>query len=225
MRALIVDDEEDIRTLLAENLRSLHFAVDCATDGTEGSYLARTNDYDIIILDNMMPGKQGLTVCQEIRRVGKTVPIIILSVLSETWRKAELLNGGADDYLIKPFSLEELSARIRALMRRPQQLQSDVLSIEDLHMDTRQQSVRRGDEGIYLTRKEFMLLEYLLRNKGTVLSRGMILEHVWDMSSDPFSNTIESHILSLRKKIEGPKRQKLIYTVSGRGYKIDTAAF
>lgn len=222
MRALIIEDEEAVRQMLAENLRSQCFAVDTASDGIEGSYLARTNTYDIIILDNMLPEKSGITVCQEIRRVGLTVPILILSALSDTWRKVDLLNSGADDYMIKPFSIDELMARIRALMRRPSQLEGDTLAIDDLTLNTKQQSVKRGGIGIYLTRKEFMLLEYLLRNKGHVLSRGMIMEHVWDMTNDPFSNTIESHILSLRKKVDTRPERKLIYTVSGRGYKIDT---
>jgi DNA-binding response OmpR family regulator len=223
MRALIVDDEPTVRDLLADNLRSQCFAVDTAGDGTEGSYLARTNAYDIIILDNMLPEKSGVTVCQEIRRVGHHVPIIILSVLSDTWRKIDLLNSGADDYMIKPYSFEELMARVRALMRRPRDIEGDILAIDDLTLDTRKQVVRRGAKGIYLTRKEFMLLEYLLRNPGSVLSRGMIMEHVWDMTNDPFSNTIESHILSLRKKVDYIPERKLIHTVPGRGYKIDMA--
>ncbi|MEO5646135.1 MAG: response regulator transcription factor [Candidatus Paceibacterota bacterium] len=221
MRALIVEDERGVRDMLAENLRAHCFAVDTAEDGTEGSYLARTNEYDIIILDNMLPEKSGGSVCQEIRRTGRAVPILILSVLSDSWRKVELLNSGADDYMIKPFSVDELMARIRALMRRPAQLEGDILTIDDLELDTKKQTVRRDGISKNLTRKEFTLLEYLMRNKGSVLSRGMIMEHVWDMTSDPFSNTIESHILSLRRKIEPGKSKKLIYTVSGRGYKID----
>jgi DNA-binding response OmpR family regulator len=225
MRALIIDDEQGVRDLLAENLRSQCFAVDTAADGTEGSYLARTNSYDIIILDNMLPEKSGVMVCQEIRKTGHSTPILILSALSDTWQKVDLLNSGADDYMIKPFSFEELMARIRALMRRPNQIEGDVLTVDDLVLDTKQQSVKRDGKGIYLTRKEFMLLEYLMRNLGNVLSRGMIMEHVWDMTSDPFSNTIESHVLSLRKKMDSDPKKKLIYTVPGRGYKIDVTQY
>ena len=221
MRALVIDDEGAVRDLLAQNLRAHCFAVDTAKDGTEGSYLARTNEYDIIILDNMMPEKNGEAVCEEIRATGRNVPIIVLSVLSETARKIELLNAGADDYMTKPFSFEELMARIRALQRRPTKIEGDILRLDDLELDIKNQSVKREGEGIYLTRKEFMLLEYLMRNQGTVLSRSMIMEHVWDMESDPFSNTIESHILSLRKKLQQNGRSKLIYTIPGRGYKID----
>lgn len=221
MRALVVDDEREVRDMLTEHLKSHCFAVDTASDGTEGSYMARTNAYDIIILDNMLPEKSGITVCQEIRRTGRTTPILILSVLSETWQKIDLLNNGADDYIIKPFSSEELIARIRALMRRPHELMGDTLTVDDLMLDTKRQRITRAEKGIYLTRKEFMLLEYLMRNQGTVLSRNMILEHVWDMSSDPFSNTIDSHILSLRKKVDTNPARKLIHTVQGRGYKIE----
>lgn len=225
MRALVVDDEPGIRELLAQNLRTQCFAVDTASDGTEGSYLARTNEYDIIILDNMLPEKTGGTVCQEIRRIGRTTPILILSVLSDSWQKVELLNAGADDYLVKPFSFDELSARIRALLRRPNDIENDILVFDTLVLDTKLQSVRRGDVKIYLTRKEFTLLEYFMRNPGTVLSRAKIMEHVWDMESDPFSNTIESHIRGLRKKLHVPDELALIFTVPGRGYKLDLSPY
>jgi DNA-binding response OmpR family regulator len=221
MRALVVDDENDLREMLAQNLRSERFAVDTAADGTEGSYLARTNDYDIIVLDNMLPEKSGVSVCSDIRRIGRKVPIIMLSALTDSWQKVELLNAGADDYLGKPYSFDELMARIRALLRRPVGLIGDVLTIDTLSVDLKRQVVTRGGQRVRLTRKEFMLLEYLLRHAGAVLSRGMILEHVWDMLSDPFSNTIESHIRGLRKKLHLPGEKPLIQTVPGRGYKID----
>ncbi len=224
MRALIIDDEYGVRETLATNLRARAFAVDTAEDGTEGSYMARTNTYDLIVLDNMLPEKNGLTVCEEIRRGGNVTPILVLSVLSDAWRKVDLLNAGADDYMIKPFSFEELMARIRAVLRRPPALEGDIIIVDTLSLDTKQQTAKRDEVNIRLTKKEYMLLEYLMRNRGSVLSRAMIMEHVWDMTSDPFSNTIESHILSLRKKIEHPEKNKLIHTVSGRGYRIDSAA-
>jgi DNA-binding response OmpR family regulator len=221
MRALIIDDEKDVRDLLSQHLRARCFAVDVAADGAEGSYYARTNEYDLIILDNMLPQKSGVEVCSDIRRTGGTMPILMLSALGETRHKVDLINAGADDYMIKPFSFDELMARTRALLRRPNRLQEEVFSVDGITIDVRNQSVRRGNNHIYLTRKEFMLFEYLLRYRGTVLSRGMIMEHVWDMTSDPFSNTIESHILSLRKKIGDTAQHRIIITVPGRGYKIE----
>jgi DNA-binding response OmpR family regulator len=223
MRLLFIDDDVHLRSTLAEQLRREWFVVDTAKDGAEGSYLARTNEYDLIILDNMLPQKAGVLVCEEIREAKKNVPILVLSVLNESNQKVRLINAGADDYLSKPFSFNELMARIRALLRRPAVLEEDVLSVEDLTLNVRQQTLKHGKETIYLTRKEFMLFEYLLRNRGNVLSRSMIMEHVWDMNSDPFSNTIESHILSLRRKIGDKPSHRLIKTVPGRGYKIDVS--
>ncbi len=220
MRVLVVEDEEGIAKFLKAGLESEYFAVDFANDGEQGSYLARTNDYDIIILDNMLPKKNGAEVCDDIRKDGKNTPIIMLSARAEMSIKVELLNKGADDYLTKPFSLEELLARIRALLRRPSHFSSEILEIDTLVLDTKKHLVTRNGKEIYLTRKEFMLLEYLLRNKGNVVSRGMILEHVWDINVDPFSNTVESHILNIRKKINEGKCKNLIHTVPGIGYKI-----
>ncbi len=202
MRVLVVEDEKEIRSFLKRSLESECFVVDDAPDGEKGSFLARTNDYDLVILDNIMPKKTGLEVCEEVRRDGSNVPILILSVKSEANTKVDLLNAGADDYLTKPFSLDELLARMKALMRRPKQIENEILQVDDLIIDTSRQVVKRNNKEIYLTRKEFMLLKYLMKNQGIVLSRSMIMEHVWDMSVDPFSNTIESHILSLRKKID-----------------------
>jgi DNA-binding response OmpR family regulator len=220
MKILIVEDEIRLSDVLKKNLETEYFIVDVANDGEIGAKMALEHDYDLIVFDQMLPKKTGMEVCKIVRQAGKTLPIIILSVKSETTTKVELLNAGADDYLIKPFSFEELIARIRALMRRPKAIQEEIYSVDDLILDTKRQSVKRGDKDIYLTRKEFMLLEYLLKNRDIVLSRAMIMEHVWDMYADPFSNTIESHILSLRKKIDLPNKQKLIQTVPGRGYKL-----
>jgi two-component system copper resistance phosphate regulon response regulator CusR len=221
MRILVIEDEEGIASFLKAGLESEYFAVDIAEDGERGSYLARTNDYDIIILDNMLPKKNGAEVCDDIRKSGKTTPIIMLSARAELGIKVELLNKGADDYVTKPFSLEELLARIRALLRRPAAISSEVLQTDDLTLDTKQHSIKRGEKEIYLTKKEFMLLELLLKKKGSVVSRGTIMEHVWDMNVDPFSNTIESHILNLRKKIAAEGSRDLISTLPGIGYKIE----
>ncbi len=220
MRILVVEDNKKIRESLKKNLESECFAVDVAEDGEKGTQLALVNDYDVLILDNILPEKHGIDMCKEIRKAGNTTPIIILSVKQETCTKINLLNAGADDYLTKPFSFEELMARLYALLRRPQSIEDEILHIDDLSLDTKRYIVKRKSKEIKLTCKEFMLLEYLMKNQGIVLSRGMIMEHVWDMYSDPFSNTIETHMLSLRKKIKDTDK-KLIHTVSGRGYKID----
>jgi two-component system copper resistance phosphate regulon response regulator CusR len=221
MRILIVEDEEQISEFLKTSFKAEFFAVDLATDGEQGSFLARTNDYDCIVLDNILPKKTGLEVCQEIRESGKATPILILSVKSDAKEKVMFLNAGADDYMNKPFSLDELLARVKALLRRPTELEEEVFEIDDLVFDTRRHTVTRAGVDVYLTRKEHMLLAYFMRNRGVVLSRGMIMEHVWDMNADPFSNTIESHVLSLRKKINGKGKTKLIHTIPGRGYKLD----
>lgn len=222
MRILIIEDEDGISRFLRAGLESEYFAVDVAEDGEKGSFLARTNDYDLIVLDYMLPVKNGAQVCSEIRAAGKITPIIMLSAKSEMVTKVELLNKGADDYLTKPFSFEELLARIRALLRRPAQVSSELLQEDTLVMDTKKHTTFRGDREIYLTRKEFMLLEYLLKNKGSVISRGTILEHVWDMNADPFSNTIESHVLNVRKKITKKGEKDLIHTLPGVGYKLES---
>lgn len=220
MRILIIEDEEGIADFLKASLESEYYAVDVAEDGEKGVYLAKINDYDAIILDFMLPNKNGDEVCTEIRNAGKTTPILMLSARQEMTTKIDLLNRGADDYLTKPFSLEELLARVRALLRRPPTMNSDLLAVDDLILDIKGHHVTRGGKEIYLTKKEFMLLEYLLRRKGSVVSRGILIEHVWDMNVDPFSNTIESHILNIRKKISSKDKKDLIQTVPGVGYKI-----
>ena len=222
MRILLIEDEPRIVDFLKPCLEAERFTVDCAADGELGLFLAKTNNYDLLIVDNMLPKKTGYEVCTELRLAGKTMPIIVLSVIAETGKKAGLLNAGADDYLTKPFSFEELLARIRALLRRPKEMKSETLRVDDLTLDAARHAVTRGGRRIHLTPKEFSLLEYLLRNRGNVASRGMILEHVWDMNADPFSNTVEAHILSLRRKLDADDGKKLIYTVHGLGYKIDT---
>ncbi len=221
MKILVIEDEKEIRTFLKKSLEAECFVVDTAEDGEEGARLAISKNYDLITLDYSMPKMNGLEALEKIRKEKKNVPILMLSVKSETTTKVDLLNAGADDYLTKPFSLDELMARTRALLRRPKDTKEEILKIDDLVLDVGKHLVKRGDREIRLAKKEFVLLNYLLKNKGLVLSRGMIMEHVWDMTADPFSNTIESHIMSLRKKIDLPNKKKLIHTISGRGYKID----
>lgn len=223
MRLLIVEDQEEIAEALKANFASEQFAIDLAMDGNRGFFLACTNEYDLIILDLVLPGKLGSDICRELRERGKTVPIIILSVQSDITSKVDMLNFGADDYLIKPFSFSELLARVRALLRRPRAVEAEVLSVSNLFLYVTEQRVVRGDREIYLTRKEFQLLEYLIRNQGKVLSRGLIMEHVWDMNADPFSNTLETHILNLRRKIDVQGEPRLIQTVPTRGYRLAVA--
>ncbi len=220
MKILIIEDEKEIRDLLRRGLEGECFAVDEAENGEEGIALALQNDYDLIILDNIMPKKNGLEVCKEIRGNNKSVPIIMLSIKSEVTTKTNLLNAGVDDYITKPFSFDELIARVRALLRRPKELESEIMKVGDLELDVKNHIVKRGDKDIYLARKEFMLLSYLMKNKGVVVTRSMMMEHVWDMNADPFSNTIESHILNLRKKIDEKGKDKIICTVPGRGYRV-----
>jgi len=221
MRILIAEDDVQLAKIIKASLEAECYVVDIVHDGAEAIYNIKINDYDIIMLDNQMPEKTGIEVCREVRDFGKMVPILMLSVLDEATTKADLLNAGADDYMTKPYSLTELLARVRALLRRPQQIEEEILEIDNLKVDTRRNYVERDGKKIYLTRKEFMLLEYLLKNQSIVMSRGMIMEHVWDMNADPFSNTIESHILNLRKKIDIKDENKLIHTVPNRGYKIE----
>jgi DNA-binding response OmpR family regulator len=220
MRILIVEDDTNLVEQLKKNLEAQTFAVDTAKNGIDGSYLARVNDYDIIILDNLLPKKNGADVCRDIRNANKTTPIIIVSETTDIKEKITLLHEGADDHIVKPFSFDELLARIYAILRRPALKHKPVLDIDVVKLDCHNQQVTRNEKRVYLTRKEYALLEYLMRNKGSVVSRGMIMEHVWNDETDPFSNTIESHILNLRKKIDS-KRRRLIHNIPGRGYKID----
>jgi DNA-binding response OmpR family regulator len=221
MRMLIVEDDDSIAHFLTLSFEAECFAVDVAYDGEDGSFLGRTNDYDIILLDNILPKKNGYDVCKEIRAHGKITPILVLSATTDTEMKVRLLNAGADDYLTKPFSSYELLARVRALLRRPRPLLGDVLYFLDITLFTQQHRVKKGSDDVRLTRKEFMLLEYLMRNQGRVVSRAALLEHVWDIHADPFSNTIESHVFNVRKKLGIRGKKSLIQTISGRGYRMD----
>lgn len=220
MNILIVEDNKETVNFLKTSLGDVGYVIDTAEDGKTGCHKALKNNYDLIILDNILPQKDGRQICFEIRKKRKNVPIIILSVKSEIEDKVGLLNIGADDYLTKPFSFAELLVRIRALLRRPVKIENTILRIGDLTLDANSHKIKRGKKEICLSPKEFYLLEYLMKNRGRVLSRTEILEHVWDMNADPFTNTIETHILNLRKKIEKQDKIKLIHTVPGRGYKI-----
>ena len=220
MRILVVEDNKEVSDFLKTSLEAEYFAVDTAEDGERGAYLGRINSYDLIILDNMLPKKMGKEVCISIKEKRKDVPVIMLSVKADIPTKIEMLDIGADDYMSKPFSFSELLSRIRALLRRPQQIAPDVMQIGNIFLDEKRHLVKNGSKEIHLTRKEFMLLELLMRRNGEVVSRGDIAEHAWDMDLDPFSNTIEAHIRNLRKKIETRGVKEFITTISGRGYRI-----
>ena len=221
MRILIIEDEEEIASFIKKGLASENFAVDWSGTGEKGMELAKTNNYDLVILDIKLPGKDGITVLKELREAKKTFPVIMLSVKSDTPTKIEALNIGADDYLTKPFSFEELLARIRALLRREKRITGPKLKIAELELDALSHTVVRAGKSIKLNKKEFALLEYFMRNPGITLTRNMILEHVWDMSADPFTNTVDVHVRFLREKIDEGHAKKLLHTVHGYGYKME----
>ncbi len=222
MRILLLEDEKDIASFIMSGLKAEHYAVDWANTGEKGLMWAKVNSYDLGIFDIKLPGQQdGLQVAKTIRERGKNFPIIILSVTGDVATKIEALNLGADDYLAKPFSLAELLARVHALLRREKKITGPKLVVGDLEMDTQAHSVTRAGKQISLNRKEFALLEYLMRSPGIMLTRSMILEHVWDMNADPFTNTVDVHIRFLREKIDVGWRKKLLKTVHGFGYKIE----
>lgn len=223
MKILVVEDQKETAETLKTKLEAECYAVDVEHNGEKASYRAKTNHYDLILLDNMLPGKDGDQICKELREYKMTTPILILSGQNEIERKVFLLNCGADDYLTKPYSYTELSARVKALLRRPKSIESSALTIGDLTLDREMFAAARGKRVIRLTPKEFAILEYFMKNPGKVLTRGMILEHVWDDSADPLSNSIETHVTNLRKKIDYAGKRKLIHTIPGRGYTIGTS--
>jgi len=221
MKILIVEDEKSIANFIKSSLESQLYVVDIACDGEQGSLLGRIGKYDLIILDYLLPYKNGLEVVREIRR-DKNTPIIMLTVYGDFDCKEKAYNLGIDDFLTKPFLLEELFLRIKALLRRPPEITSSILRVDTLVMDLNKQIVRHQGKVINLTRKEYTILEYLMRHRGEIKSREMIMEGVWDMNSDPFSNTLDTHILNLRQKLRNNGGKELIHTFTGRGYKLDS---
>lgn len=218
MRILLVEDEPDAARILAQGLREQVYAVDVAADGDAALEMAYINDYDLIILDVMLPGKNGFEVCREIRQSGSAVPIIMLTARDAVEYRIEGLDLGADDYLVKPFDFHELLARVRALLRRREALRPEIADIADLRIDMRARKVWRENTSIELTAKEYALLEYLVQRAGEVVTRSDIAEHVWDETFDPFSNLIEVYIQRLRRKIDDGRNVKLIRTRRGEGY-------
>lgn len=222
MRILLMNGNYRDAEYLKKAFESELYITDTSGDGEKGLFLFRSNKYDLVIFDNLSPEKNGLDVCRQIRESGSSVPIIALLSKSEINTKVALLNAGVDDCVSKPFLFEELAARIRAILRRPNQIASENLAVGGLCINFSKHLATFQGKEIYFTRKELMLLEYLMRHSGKVLSRNQIIEHIWDMNADPFSNTLETHIFSLRRKIRAVGGSgKLIHTISGRGYKVD----
>lgn len=220
MRILVVEDEHKIATSIKRGLEQEKYAVDAAFTGTSGYDLASVEPYDLIILDLMLPGMDGLTICKKLRDRGNHTPILILTAKGLTETKIEGLDLGADDYLTKPFSFEELLARIRALLRRPRQALQSVMRVGDLVMNGLEYKVTRNNVPIVLSAKEFALLDYLMRNTGKVLNKDTIIAHVWNYDADILPNTVEVYIKNLRSKIDEPFKNKpsLIHTMRGFGY-------
>ncbi|UHA57300.1 response regulator transcription factor [Candidatus Nanosynbacter sp. HMT-352] len=221
MRILLIEDDIAISRLLKEGLEDESYAVDVAHDGSEGYRTAVADEYDVIILDIMLPGMNGYEVCRALRNDGNKTPILMLTARDAERDIVEGLDTGADDYLAKPFSFDVLLARIRALLRRPNEKLEEILQVGDLKLDPSLKKVTRASQEINLTAKEYGVLEYLMRNKGKVLSKEQIISHVWDFDADVLPNNVELFIMFLRRKIDKPFKSKLIHTVSGFGYKLE----
>jgi two-component system copper resistance phosphate regulon response regulator CusR len=217
MRVLVVEDEPRIANFLAKGLREQAYAVDVSVDGDEAVYKVSINDYDAIILDVMIPGRDGFQVCSDLRAAGSVVPILMLTARDHVQDRVDGLDCGADDYLTKPFAFDELMARLRALLRRGHVVRPETIEIDNLSIDTRARRAARGGQNLPLTTKEYALLEYLAREQGRVINRSELAEHVWDEHFDPLSNLIDVHINRLRRKVD-KGFVPLIHTRRGSGY-------
>ena len=221
MRILLVEDDVAIARSLKEGLEDGAYAVDVVHDGDEGHRTAMADDYDVIILDVMLPEMNGYEVCRALRKDGNQTPILMLTARDTERDIVEGLDIGADDYLAKPFSFEVLLARLRALLRRPNEKLEEILRVGDLTLDPSLKKVTRASEEISLTAKEYGVLEYLMRNTGKVLSKEQIISHVWDFDADVLPNNVELFVMFLRRKIDKPFGSKLIHTIPGFGYKLE----
>ena len=220
MRILVVEDEHRIANSIKKGLEQERYAVDLAYTGSEGYDLASTEDYDLIILDLLLPQMDGITICRVLRKNKIHIPILMLTAKGQIQDKVNGLDSGADDYLTKPFSFEELLARTRALIRRPKNLPAEIFKIGNLELNAKLFEVKRSGKVVRLTAKEFALLEYLMRNTNKLLKKDQIIAHVWDYEADILPNTVEVYIRNLRNKIDKPFKKSLIKTVRGFGYKI-----
>lgn len=218
MRILVVEDEPKVASFIRQALEEESYAVDICGDGSEGVDLAQGVSYDLVILDLMLPGLPGLEVLKALRSAKVKTPVLILTARSEVDQRVKGLDAGADDYLTKPFAIEELIARVRALLRRAGGEPTAILQVDDLTLNPVTHEVARDGQSIELTTKEYALLEYMMRNTGRVLTRAMISEHVWDLDFDTFTNVIDVYISYLRNKIDRGRDRKLIHTIRGSGY-------
>ncbi len=218
MRILVIEDDQKVAGFIRKGLTEEHYAVDVVHDGEDGVFWGAENEYDLILLDIMLPKKDGRSVCRELRAKGIVTPIMMLTAKDTIADKVKGLDVGADDYLAKPFAFDELLARIRALLRRSQEYKTATLKAADLELDPAVRKVTRAGREINLTGKEYALLEYLLRNKNLVITETRIVEHVWDMNYEPGTNVVNVYIHHLRSKIDKGFAQKLLRTVRGSGY-------
>ncbi len=223
MRLLVVEDYEPLRKSLLQGLHEAGFAVDASADGEEGLWYARSNDYDVIVLDIMLPGLDGLSILKRLRQAGSRVPILLLTARDTVVDRVHGLDLGADDYLVKPFAFDELLARVRALARRKYEKPDPSVRIEDLEINTASRTVRRAGRTVELTAREYALLEFLALRAGEVVSRADIWEHLYEFHSAAESNVVDVYIGYLRKKIEGPDLPRLIHTRRGQGYVLGRA--
>jgi two-component system OmpR family response regulator len=222
MRILVIEDEVKIAQTIKRGLELKGYAVDAVNDGETGLSYAVDPDYDVVILDRMLPGIDGIELCQKVRAENVHTPILMLTARGTIGDKVEGLNSGADDYLVKPFSFEELNARIKALLRRPVAQTGTIITLDDLSLDTTNYEVKRGKESIKLSHKEFALLEYFMHHQGQVITKNMIINHVWDEDAVVLPNTVEVYVGYLRNKIDRPfpKAKPLLHTMRGFGYKL-----
>lgn len=218
MRLLLIEDYPPLQKALVQGLQEAGFAVDATGDGEEGLWFAQSNDYDVIVLDLLLPKVDGLAILKQLRQEGRQTHVLVLTAKDTLNDRVQGLNLGADDYMVKPFAFEELLARVRSLVRRRYQAKEPAIEIEDLWIDTIAQRVRRGDQDIHLTPREFALLEYLARRAGKVATRTEIWEHVYDFHAEASSNVVDVYIGYLRRKIERTDEPVLIHTLRGRGY-------
>src|SRR5215831_16773781 len=224
MRVLLIEDEKKVADFIARGLRAERMAVDVASDGPTGWEMASSVDYDVIILDLMLPGMNGTELLRRLRRNGRDSAVLVLTARDATPDKVENFEAGADDYLTKPFAFAELKVRVKALLRRQPAQRTNILRVGDLEVDRLGQQVRRGGKRIELTSKEYALLEYLAAHAGRVLSRTMIIEHVWDESFEGLTNIVDVYVRHLRSKVDDPFATKLIRTVRGVGYAVSEKA-